>query len=190
MKTQTGEIHVLRTGGCLKATKYKAQPLSMLWLNTGLASMCEETLQSLVLESYDHVCTVTWVVTGCKALTKTQEQRIPPLKKGGTTPLHPFTHSPIHPFTYSPIHLFTHSPIHLFTYSPIHRFTYSPIHRFTDSPIQKQESSHQLASQAAAKKGNSHLQPVALLRRVGAWTRPKTGQILSSLLDKGFLPGF
>jgi len=190
----------------LKATKYKAQPLSMLWLNTGLASMCEETLQSLVLESYDHVCTVTWVVTGCKALTKTQEQRIPPLKKGDTTPIHPFTHSPIHrfthspihpfthspihPFTYSPIHLFTHSPIHLFTYSPIHRFTYSPIHRFTDSPIQKQESSHQLASQAAAKKGNSHLQPVALLRRVGAWTRPKTGQILSSLLDKGFLPGF
>jgi len=54
MKIQTGEIHILRTGGCLKPRQDKTQPFSMLWLNTSLAALCEETLQALVLESYDH----------------------------------------------------------------------------------------------------------------------------------------
>jgi hypothetical protein len=38
-------------------------------LNAGLASTGEETLQSLVLESHDHTISVTWVVTGHKALS-------------------------------------------------------------------------------------------------------------------------
>jgi len=38
-------------------------------LNVSLASTCEETIQSLVFESYYHGRTVTWVVTGYKAST-------------------------------------------------------------------------------------------------------------------------
>ena len=44
----------------------------MLCLNTSLAALREEMLQSLVFESYDHARTVTWVVTGYKALTPGQ----------------------------------------------------------------------------------------------------------------------
>jgi hypothetical protein len=59
METQTGEVHILRAGGRLKAAKDKAQSSSVPWLNTSLAALGEETLQPLVFESRDHACTVT-----------------------------------------------------------------------------------------------------------------------------------
>lgn len=76
MKTQTREIHILRTGRCLKSAQDKAQPFSMFWLNTSLGSTREEALQSLVFESYDHTYSVTWVVTGYNALTPVLLQKV------------------------------------------------------------------------------------------------------------------
>jgi hypothetical protein len=63
VQIQTGEVHVLRTGGSMQAAKYETQSFSMLRLDASQTSLSEKTFQTFVFKIDDHPYNVTCEVS-------------------------------------------------------------------------------------------------------------------------------